>query len=225
MLDPLFDAGFAREYGVVCGTDEAGRGPLAGPVVAAAVVLPEGATIPGLDDSKKLTEKKREALYDVILREAAAYGIAESSPEEIDRINILAASLLAMRRAVEQVRRTIEPDIVLVDGNRPTEFGIPCRTVVKGDGISQSIAAASVLAKVTRDRLMTELDLRYPAYGFAGHKGYPTKEHKLAVYEFGPSPVHRRSFLSFLERDRDRLEKALREKREKEAAERPEDMP
>ena len=225
MLDPLFDAGFAREYGVVCGTDEAGRGPLAGPVVAAAVVLPEGATIPGLDDSKKLTEKKREALYDVILREAAAYGIAESSPEEIDRINILAASLLAMRRAVEQVRRTIEPDIVLVDGNRPTEFGIPCRTVVKGDGISQSIAAASVLAKVTRDRLMTELDLRYPAYGFAGHKGYPTKEHKLAVYEFGPSPVHRRSFLSFLERDRDQLEKALREKREKEAAERPEDMP
>ena len=225
MLDPLFDAGFAREYGVVCGTDEAGRGPLAGPVVAAAVVLPEGMTIPGLDDSKKLTEKKREALYDVILREAAAYGIAESSPEEIDRINILAASLLAMRRAVEQVRRTIEPDIVLVDGNRPTEFGIPCRTVVKGDGISQSIAAASVLAKVTRDRLMTELDLRYPAYGFAGHKGYPTKEHKLAVYEFDPSPVHRRSFLSFLERDRDRLEKALREKREKEAAERPEDMP
>jgi len=225
MLDLLFDAGFAREYGVVCGTDEAGRGPLAGPVVAAAVVLPEGLTIPGLDDSKKLTEKKREALYDVILREAAAYGIAESSPEEIDRINILAASLLAMRRAVEQVRRTIEPDIVLVDGNRPTEFGIPCRTVVKGDGISQSIAAASVLAKVTRDRLMTELDLRYPAYGFAGHKGYPTKEHKLAVYEFGPSPVHRRSFLSFLERDRDQLEKALREKREKEAAERPEDMP
>lgn len=225
MLDPLFDAGFAREYGVVCGTDEAGRGPLAGPVVAAAVVLPEGVTIPGLDDSKKLTEKKREALYDVILREAAAYGIAESSPEEIDRINILAASLLAMRRAVEQVRRTIEPDIVLVDGNHPTEFGIPCRTVVKGDGISQSIAAASVLAKVTRDRLMTELDLRYPAYGFAGHKGYPTKEHKLAVYEFGPSPVHRRSFLSFLERDRDQLEKALREKREKESAERPEDMP
>ncbi len=225
MLDPLFDAGFAREYDVVCGTDAAGRGPLAGPVVAAAVVLPEGLTIPGLDDSKKLTEKKREALYDVILREAAAYGIAESSPEEIDRINILAASLLAMRRAVEQVRRTIEPDIVLVDGNRPTEFGIPCRTVVKGDGISQSIAAASVLAKVTRDRLMTELDLRYPAYGFAGHKGYPTKEHKLAVYEFGPSPVHRRSFLSFLERDRDRLEKALREKREREAAERPEDMP
>ena len=223
MLDPLFDAWFAREYGVVCGTDEAGRGPLAGPVVA--VVLPEGLTIPGLDDSKKLTEKKREALYDVILREAAAYGIAESSPEEIDRINILAASLLAMRRAVEQVRRTIEPGIVLVDGNRPTEFGIPCRTVVKGDGISQSIAAASVLAKVTRDRLMTELDLRYPAYGFAGHKGYPTKEHKLAVYEFGPSPVHRRSFLSFLERDRDRLEKALREKRGKEAAERPEDMP
>ena len=225
MLDPLFDAGFAREYGVVCGTDEAGRGPLAGPVVAAAVVLPEGLTIPGLDDSKKLTEKKREALYDVILREAAAYGIAESSPEEIDRINILAASLLAMRRAVEQVRRTIEPGIVLVDGNRPTEFGIPCRTVVKGDGISQSIAAASVLAKVTRDRLMTELDLRYPAYGFARHKGYPTKEHKLAVYEFGPSPVHRRSFLSFLERDRDQLENALREKREEEAAERPEDMP
>ena len=225
MLDPLFDAGFAREYGVVCGTDEAGRGPLAGPVVAAAVVLPEGLTIPGLDDSKKLTEKKREALYDVILREAAAYGIAESSPEEIDRINILAASLLAMRRAVEQVRRTIEPGIVLVDGNRPTDFGVPSETVVHGDAISQSVAAASVLAKVTRDRLLDELDGVYPAYGFAKHKGYPTKEHKLAVYEFGPSPVHRRSFLSFLERDRDQLEKALREKREEEAAERPEDMP
>ena len=212
MLDLTFDTGFAAEYGPVCGTDEAGRGPLAGSVVAAAVILPEGLVLPGLDDSKKLSEKKREALYDLILEKALAYGIAESTAEEIDGTNILAASLHAMRRAVETVKKTLVPGIVLVDGNRPTEFGVPCRTVVKGDGISQSIAAASVLAKVTRDRQLTELDRLYPVYGFAKHKGYPTKEHKLAVYEYGPCPAHRRSFLSFLERDRDLLEEALREK-------------
>ena len=216
MLDYGYDREASLAFGVICGTDEAGRGPLAGSVVAAAVVLPPELIIPGLDDSKKLTEKKREALYDVIRREALAYGVAESTAEQIDRTNILAASLDAMRRAVEQVKETVLPALVLVDGNRPTDFGVPCRCVVKGDGISQSIAAASVLAKVTRDRQMTELDRLYPAYGFAKHKGYPTKEHKLAVYEFGPSPVHRRSFLSFLERDAEQLARALAEKRPRE---------
>ena len=219
MLDPEFDRQAAREYGIVCGTDEAGRGPLAGSVVAAAVVLPADAEIPGLDDSKKLTAKKREALYEVIVREALAYGIAEATAEEIDRMNILAASLCAMRRAVRQVTETVTPGIVLIDGNRTTDFGVPCRCVVKGDSISQSIAAASVLAKVTRDRELEKLDRIYPAYGFAKHKGYPTKEHKLAVYEFGPSPVHRRSFLSFLTRDAAELEKALAEKRAAEGKE------
>ena len=213
MLDYGYDRAAYAEYGVICGTDEAGRGHLAGAVVAAAVVLPPDLVIPGLDDSKKLTEKKREALYDVILREAAAYGIAESTAEQIDETNILAASLDAMRRAVEQVKKTVTPALVLVDGNRPTDFGVPCRTVVKGDGISQSIAAASVLAKVTRDRQMEALDRLYPAYGFAKHKGYPTKEHKLAVYEYGPCPLHRKSFLSFLERDAEQLAFLLAEKR------------
>ena len=213
MLDYTFDAGFAARYGAVCGTDEAGRGPLAGPVVAAAVILPAGLVIPHLDDSKKLTEKRREALYDVICEQALAYGIAQSSAREIDEINILAASLLAMRRAVEIVKKTRTPGVVLVDGNRPTDFGVPSETVVHGDAISQSIAAASVLAKVTRDRLLDKLDADYPVYGFAKHKGYPTKEHKLAVYEYGPCPEHRVSFLSFLTRDKDALEAALEEKR------------
>ena len=217
MLDWSFDSGCRTEAGPVCGTDEAGRGPLAGPVVAAVVVLPEGLFIPGLDDSKKLTEKKREALYDVILREAEAWGIALATPGEIDRMNILAASLLAMRRAVGQVKEKIVPGIVLADGNQRTDFGVPCRPVVKGDGISPSIAAASVLAKVTRDRMMEELDGQYPLYGFAKHKGYPTREHKLAVFEWGPCPEHRRSFLSFLERDRAALEAALAEKKAAEA--------
>ncbi|MCR5683545.1 MAG: ribonuclease HII [Clostridiales bacterium] len=213
MLDYTFDAGFAARYGAVCGTDEAGRGPLAGPVVAAAVILPAGLVIPHLDDSKKLTEKRREALYDVIREQALAYGIAQSSAREIDEVNILAASLLAMRRAVEIVKKTRTPGVVLVDGNRPTDFGVPSETVVHGDAISQSIAAASVLAKVTRDRLLDKLDTDYPVYGFAKHKGYPTKEHKLAVYEYGPCPEHRVSFLSFLTRDKDALEAALEEKR------------
>ena len=209
MLDYGYDHAAAAEFGVICGTDEAGRGPLAGSVVAAAVVLPPELEIPGLDDSKKLTEKKREALYDVILSSALAYGIAESDAGQIDRTNILAASLDAMRRAVEQVKLTLTPGLVLVDGNRLTDFGLPARCLVKGDGISQSIAAASVLAKVTRDRQLLELDRLYPEYGFAKHKGYPTKEHKLAVYEYGPSPVHRKSFLSFLTRDADLLEREL----------------
>ena len=212
----MLDYGFDRQYsasGCVCGTDEAGRGPLAGPVVAAAVILPDGCVIEGLDDSKKLSEKKREKLFDIIRKKALAYGIAEASNEEIDRINILNASLASMRRAVAQVSETVKPGIVLVDGNRNTDFGIPSVTVVKGDSKSQSIAAASVLAKVYRDRLMAELDRQYPEYDFKKHKGYPTQEHMLAVYEFGPSPVHRKSFLGFLEKDHDKLEKMLREKK------------
>ena len=218
MLDYGFDAAYAAQYGIVCGTDEAGRGPLAGSVVAAAVVLPEGLQIPGLDDSKKLTEKRRETLYDIILKEALAYGIAESTAEEIDETNILAASLHAMRRAVEQVKEKLTPGVVLIDGNRQTDFGVPSVTVVHGDAISQSIAAASVLAKVTRDRQLIELDRLYPEYGFARHKGYPTKAHKLAVFEYGPSLVHRRSFLSFLEKEHDKLEAELEAKRSDEQA-------
>ena len=218
MLDYGFDAAYAAQYGIVCGTDEAGRGPLAGSVVAAAVVLPEGLQIPGLDDSKKLTEKRRETLYDIILKEALAYGIAESTAEEIDETNILAASLHAMRRAVEQVKEKLTPGVVLIDGNRQTDFGVPSVTVVHGDAISQSIAAASVLAKVTRDRQLIELDRLYPEYGFAQHKGYPTKAHKLAVFEYGPSLVHRRSFLSFLEKEHDKLEAELEAKRSDEQA-------
>lgn len=218
MTDYTFDADYAGQYGIVCGTDEAGRGPLAGSVVAAAVVLPEGCVIDGLDDSKKLTEKKREKLFDVIRETAVAYGIAESTQEEIDEMNILAASLLAMRRAVDQVKaqlseKGMDIGVVLIDGNRQTDFGVPSVTVVHGDAISQSIAAASVLAKVTRDRQMMEMDALYPRYGFAVHKGYPTPAHKLAVYEYGPCPIHRLSFLKFLERDREKLQAALEKKR------------
>ena len=218
MTDYTFDADYAKQYGIVCGTDEAGRGPLAGSVVAAAVVLPEGCVIEGLDDSKKLTEKKREKLFDVIRETAAAYGIAESTQEEIDEMNILAASLLAMRRAVDQVKaqlseKGMDIGVVLIDGNRQTDFGVPSVTVVHGDAISQSIAAAAVLAKVTRDRQMMEMDALYPRYGFAVHKGYPTPAHKLAVYEYGPCPIHRLSFLKFLERDREKLQAALEKKR------------
>ncbi len=218
MTDYTFDADYAKQYGIVCGTDEAGRGPLAGSVVAAAVVLPEGCVIEGLDDSKKLTEKKREKLFDVIRETAAAFGIAEATHEEIDEMNILAASLLAMRRAADQVKaqlreKGMEIGVVLIDGNRQTDFGTPSVTVVHGDAISQSVAAASVLAKVTRDRQMMEMDALYPQYGFAVHKGYPTPAHKLAVYEHGPCPIHRRSFLSFLERDREKLAAALEQKR------------
>lgn len=218
MIERDFDTAYAEEFGVVCGTDEAGRGPLAGPVVAAAVVLPEGFVLEGLDDSKKLTEKKREALYDKIISSAVAYGIASSSEAEIDEINILAASLLAMRRSVSIVAEKMGalPGVVLVDGNRNTDFCTHSIPVVHGDAISQSIAAASILAKVTRDRIMAELAPKYSEYSLDVHKGYPTPAHKLAVYEHGPSPIHRRSFLSFLERDRDKLEAALQKKRERE---------
>ncbi len=204
MLDYSFDESFKGDgIKIVCGTDEAGRGPLAGPVVAAACILPDGYILPGLDDSKKLSEKKREKLFDIICENALSYSIALSTPEEIDEINILEASLQAMRRSIAGL--SIAPDLVLVDGNINRGFEQKAVAVVSGDAISQSIAAASILAKVTRDRLCMELDLEYPQYGFKKHKGYPTKAHKMAVYEFGPCPQHRRSFLSFLERDREKL--------------------
>ena len=209
MLDLNFDLEYQNKYGLVCGVDEAGRGPLAGPVAAGACILKPGAVIEGLDDSKKLTEKKREALYDVIVNSCVAWGVGLADEGEIDRINILNAALLAMRRAIEATG--VRPDLLLIDGNQKRGFDIPAETVVKGDGISQSIAAASVLAKVTRDRIMKKLDSEYPGYGFARHMGYPTKEHKPAVFTLGPSPVHRRSFLSFLERDREKLEREAKE--------------
>lgn len=177
----------------ICGVDEAGRGPLAGPVCAAAVILPRGLVIPGLNDSKKLTDKKRRELYDIIINEAEAYGVAFASEQEIDEINILQATFLAMERAVSQL--SVKPDLALVDGNRAPNFPLPVKTVVKGDSRSANIAAASILAKVTRDRLMEELDVTYPAYGFAVHKGYGTKRHYEALREFGASPVHRVTFL------------------------------
>ena len=186
----------AQGYTAVCGCDEAGRGPLCGPVVAAAVILDPNVTIEGLDDSKKLTEKKREKLFDIIKEKAIAYAIAEASPAEIDEINILNASMLAMRRAVEGL--SVKADFALIDGNCSRGFTIATETVVKGDAKSCSIAAASILAKVTRDRGCIELDREYPMYGIAKHKGYPTKEHMDAVKEHGPSPIHRKTFLKFL---------------------------
>lgn len=188
---------YAEGYTAVCGCDEAGRGPLCGPVVAAAVILPCDFSIEGLNDSKKLSEKKREKLYTLITENAIAYGIAEASPAEIDEINILNASMLAMRRAVEKL--AVPADFALIDGNCARGFNIPTETIVKGDAKSASVAAASILAKVTRDRLCTEQDKLYPEYGIAKHKGYPTKEHMEAVRKYGPSPIHRRTFLKFLD--------------------------
>ena len=185
-------------YVSICGCDEAGRGPLCGPVVAAAVILPEGLIIEGLDDSKKLTEKKREKLFDIIKEKAISYAICEASPAEIDEINILNASMLAMRRAVEAL--TVKADFALIDGNCSRGFNIPTQTVVKGDSISYSIAAASILAKVTRDRQCEELDRLYPEYGIAKHKGYPTKDHMEAVRTHGVAPIYRRTFLKFLDK-------------------------
>lgn len=178
---------------LICGVDEAGRGPLAGPVYAAAVILPRGLVIEGLNDSKKLTEKRREALFDEIREKAVAYGIGCADEKEVDEINILQATFLAMRRAIAQLS-TI-PDLALIDGNRDSDFGVPSRTVIKGDSLSANIAAASVLAKVTRDRVMKEYDEQYPQYGFAVHKGYGTKRHYEALREYGPCPIHRMSFL------------------------------
>ena len=213
MLDPEFDSSYIKNgIKYLCGTDEAGRGPLAGPVVAASCILKPGVVIPCLDDSKKLTEKKREKLFDVIIENCLAYGIASSSPSEIDEINILSASLLAMKRAVSSM--SIVPDLILVDGNRAKGFDQTAIAVVKGDAKSQSIAAASVLAKVTRDRLCAALDVIYPQYGFAKHKAYPTKEHMAAVYKFGPCPEHRETFLSFLVTKADYIKSYLSENEE-----------
>ena len=183
------DEGFAA----VCGVDEAGRGPLAGPVFAAAVILPFGLDIPGLDDSKKLTEKKRDKLYDIIISSAVSYGIASASHEEIDELNILNATYLAMNRAIAQL--TTEPDIALIDGNRTEGIEYNCRCIIGGDGLSASIAAASILAKVSRDRLMYELAEKYPKYCFDRHKGYGTKLHYEMLRKYGPSEIHRKSFL------------------------------
>lgn len=189
---------YAEGFTAVCGCDEAGRGPLCGPVVAAAVILPRGLVIEGLNDSKKISEKKREKLYDEIIEKAVAYGIAEATPEEIDEYNILNASMLAMRRAVEKL--AVKADFALIDGNCSRGFEIATETVVKGDARSYSIAAASILAKVTRDKGCEELDRLYPMYGIAKHKGYPTKDHMAAVREHGVAPIYRKSFLKFLDK-------------------------
>ena len=192
------DSFYSDEIQVICGVDEAGRGPLAGPVCAAAVILPKHAELPGLTDSKKLTDKKRRELYPLIMEQAVVYGIGFATEQEIDDINILNASMLAMRRAVEAL--SVKADFALIDGNCSRGFEIPTETVVKGDAVSYSIAAASILAKVTRDRGCIELDKQYPEYGIAKHKGYPTKDHMEAVRLYGPSPIHRKSFLKFLDK-------------------------
>ena len=187
--EELFSQGIHR----ICGVDEAGRGPLAGPVCAAAVILPPHLEIPGLNDSKKLTDKRRRELMPIIQEQAIAWGIGFASHEEIDRINILQATFLAMERAISQLEGKAE--FALIDGNREKDFGLPVRTVVKGDSLSANIAAASILAKVTRDDLMESLALEYPGYGFEIHKGYGTKAHYEALRNLGPSPVHRMTFL------------------------------
>ena len=180
-------------YQLTCGIDEAGRGPLAGPVFAAAVILPAGCNIEGLNDSKKLTPKKREVLFDKICEQAVSYGIAMATEQEIDEVNILQATFLAMRRAVAALDP--KPDFALVDGNQDPNLEIPLSTVVKGDATSASIAAASILAKVSRDRLMEKIDRMFPEYQFAKHKGYGTALHREMLLKYGPCPVHRRSFL------------------------------
>lgn len=185
-----------RGLTLICGIDEAGRGPLVGPVCAAAVILPQGLVIDGLDDSKKLTEKKRDALYDVITAQAVSWAVGLATPQEIDAFNILQATYLAMRRAVGGL--SCVPDYVLVDGNGDPQLSLPTETVVKGDGKAACIAAASVLAKVTRDRLLTALGAQYPAYGFEKHKGYPTRAHYEAIARYGITPEHRQSFLKTL---------------------------
>lgn len=185
----IYDAGEQ----LLCGVDEAGRGPLAGPVCAAAVILPRGLCIPGLNDSKKLTEKKREALYDVICSSAVSYGIAFATVDEIEEVNILNAAMLAMNRAIEKL--SVQPTLALIDGNRNSAIKIASRCVVKGDAKCADIAAASVLAKVTRDRYMLKMAEKYPQYKFEKHKGYGTKDHYATLREYGPCEIHRPSFL------------------------------
>ena len=187
---------FADGFQCICGVDEAGRGPLAGPVCAATVILPPNMEIPGLNDSKKLSDKKRRELVPVIKESALAYGIAFADEKEIDSVNILQATFLAMERAIAQL--SVKPDLALIDGNREKDFGLPVKTVIHGDSLSASIAAASVLAKVTRDDLMLEIAKEYPQYNFEIHKGYGTKAHYAALQQHGPCPIHRMSFLKKL---------------------------
>ena len=191
----LHEEGFA----VVCGVDEAGRGPLCGPVFAAACILPDGLVLEGLNDSKKLTPKKRDKLFDLICENAIAYCIASASVEEIDELNILEADLLAMRRAIDGL--SVKADFALIDGNIARGFQIPARAVIGGDAKSPNIAAASILAKVARDRDCIALDEQYPQYGIAKHKGYGTKQHMDALRTYGPSPIHRKQFIRFLDKD------------------------
>lgn len=195
----------AEGYTAVCGVDEAGRGPLCGSVVAAACILPDGLEIPELNDSKKLTPKKREKLFDIIVEKAIAYGIAEATVEEIDALNILEADLLAMRRAIDGLHtpdgQPYRADYALIDGNISRDFQIPAQAVIKGDSLSTSIAAASILAKVTRDRMCEDMDKAYPVYGIAKHKGYGTKAHMDALRKYGPSPIHRKKFVRFLDEE------------------------
>ena len=194
-----------KGFSAVCGVDEAGRGPLCGSVVAAACILPEDVDLPGLNDSKKLTPKKREALFDLIREKAIAYGIAEGTVEEINATNILEADLLAMRRAIENLKTPegipYPADYALIDGNISRDFQIPAEAVIKGDARSMSIAAASIVAKVTRDRQCIDMDKAYPEYGIAKHKGYGTKQHMEALRKYGPSPIHRTKFIRFLNED------------------------
>ena len=189
----LEDSIYSEGFSLLAGVDEAGRGPLAGPVCAAACILPRNLEIPGLNDSKKLSPQKREALYDVIIKSAVSYGIAFATVEEIESLNILNATFLAMNRALSQL--SPQPALALIDGNRNSGISIPSRCVVKGDSLCADIAAASVLAKVTRDRYMLTMAEQYPEYGFEKHKGYGTAQHYAAIRQFGPSPIHRPSFL------------------------------
>ena len=195
----------AKGYVAVCGVDEAGRGPLCGPVVAAACIMPEDIDLPELNDSKKLTPKKRDKLFDVIKEKAIAYGIALGTVEEINELNILEADLLAMRRAIDTMKtpdgEPYKADFALIDGNIDRDFQIPAKAIVKGDARSVNIAAASILAKVTRDRLCEELDAQYPQYGIAKHKGYGTKDHMNALREHGPAPIYRKKFIRFLDEE------------------------
>ncbi len=187
----------ALGYNYICGVDEAGRGPLCGPVVAAAVILPDGLYLEDLNDSKKLTEKKREKLFDLICENAIAYSIAYGSVEEINNTNILEATMCAMKRAITSL--SVKSDFALVDGNIARDFPVAAKPIIHGDAISPSIAAASILAKVTRDRLCVELDAQYPQYGIAKHKGYGTKAHMDALRKYGPAPIHRTKFIRFLD--------------------------
>ena len=201
MLEFTLEKEYTKKgYLHICGVDEAGRGPLCGPVVAAACILPIGCDIEGLNDSKKLSEKKREALFDIITEKALAFSIAQSTVEEINELNILEATLLAMRRAIAGL--DVPADFALIDGNVCRDFTLDARAIIHGDAISPSIAAASILAKVTRDRMCLDLDREYPVYGIAKNKGYGSKAHMDALREHGPAPIHRTKFIRFLEENK-----------------------